>query len=521
MYRFSLCSVWGSILLALSACDPPPESPGAGGGGAGSAGSSSAGGQAGQGGGGPGGTGAGTGASTGCGPQVSQGRASIDGLSGKSGHARRQRVQSYTFSVHVEATVPPSHFPMALDDRVRLDLREVDGTWQAAFTPERHGGGLLYPVDVGPPGLTLTQGAGGLHRQFDAWSYLSVSLDSLKVVEGSRFPGQVEIEGTYSTKLIDTYGPGGLISTRVELTPDTIAPTFTPTMVTALHPLDPFLPWDLVAVRASEGVPGPEWRDALSLTATGGCGVTPITAPWQLEAWTHTGEPPAEAWAGYTDATLRSDQWDALSGSTLRLSIASGVPDLMGNTSESVEAEVPVLAVPGPAASHDFEAPTLSVGTWGDVRLAAAGSPEAEVCESGGCLLLGPFKSTVSLHGLGLAARLSAQPGQTLKVRSRTLSSPNFHPVSPQGLSLSWTPRVSLYRALHPSSLSSTTDFTPLPVPFGELSVGSPWRTTETPLDAPTGGEIGVVLSPGHEQMYWGPTGDPMRLIVVERIWVE
>ncbi|MBI4918187.1 MAG: hypothetical protein HY825_20290 [Acidobacteria bacterium] len=137
-------------------------------------------------------------------------------------------------------------------------------------------------------------------------------------------------------------------------------------------PEDTLLPWDVVAVEASEALAG--LASHVSIAAQGG-GPT-ATSGWQ-DAPIAEGVTAADTWAW-----ARLTDWDAVLGTVQVVSVADGLVDGVGLALGAQAREVPVLDV-GPAVdAHELDG-TVTVGTFGQVAIAAGTASVTAPCNSG------------------------------------------------------------------------------------------------------------------------------------------
>ncbi|MBI4703204.1 MAG: hypothetical protein HY744_18970 [Deltaproteobacteria bacterium] len=256
----------------------------------------------------------------------------------------------------------------------------------------------------------------------------------------------------------------------------------------------PFLPWELARLAASEPVNQGELLSGIRFVPDG--------APPVVHRWLDAG-----AGGATMGEFFAFESWDAVGGHTLAIQAGpQGLSDGAGNVATGVLSELSVLGVGEPVAGCDFDGPA-SIGYWGPVSFAAPGSSEAaELCEQGGCAVLGPLElnpcGPMAPKGAGIALRIATGGAKSVRVRYRGQSTPGEQSTVDFGLVYPLTDDGMIKGAL--ASVEPVPEWADaiLPVQDGQI-------------------EAGLVIAP---HVYWcfpPPPPSITATVVIDRIVVE
>jgi hypothetical protein len=375
-------------------------------------------------------------------------------------------VQPLPGSAHFANGPAPS-----LGARVRLDLRRKDGGdgYEAVITSS-WSDPVPYSVRMEDTRLVLTGEA--TVRGAQSGTYLTDRWASLTLHRR----GDGSLDGTFDGAGNESVSMGDVAdSFAIEgggtLAADKTSPELRLEAFPAHGPSDRLLPWDPVLVRASEGVMG----FAGGLQATG-------------VAWSDIPVPSGD-WTGNVLARGTFSSWDA-SGS-VQIARIGALTDPVGNAVPSPLAAIELVPLAAPALAYDFDEDIpSSVARWGSVSFLGGGGPTDPACEQGGCVKLGPVKSTeCSPHRVGIAGRLRASGASQVRVRYRVLFGKNE--MSPGEKPFAWGPAfgvdvvapggaaTSMQPTLGDDALSALT------TPVLGMEWGTDWQTLSIPIEPP------------------------------------
>jgi hypothetical protein len=374
-------------------------------------------------------------------------------------------------------------------DSARLDIRKTSTGYEAIITPD---GG--HPASVS---MTITDTSVHLSGSIVlppgqcgvfGWTWTSVTIPRLPDGSLGSHPTLTASGPNYSysdpcCEYVDNIpAPGGPFLLR-DTTPPRLSLGTMPTNV----PPGQLLPWDSIPIGVSEGVPASKVLASLSLVEV------PSASPVGGISWNVSASPVELAWDAIVRVEAVASSWDAVAGKKVQVVAAPGVPDLAGNLSSASRLSAVTFADVGPPrARFDLDAPAV-LATWGTARLAAAGTPDADVCEAGGCALVGPFGGYD-----GIAGRLATSGAVSeVHIRFRLLS---VSEVVPGSSAPPWMPLVEVVRPGQ-ASVVQALPVGPMHVSTSPslLSWASDWATAViTVPSASPGAEIGFRLwSPG------------------------
>jgi hypothetical protein len=435
----------------------------------GACGGQSVAGSGGAGGGGQGGTGgAGTGGTTtaagGGGNGGSAGSAGTAGAGGSGGTGSVEGSYDLVFKnvVATKRNPLPMTSPPSEGATVRVDLRAAGAGYEAVVTP-RWGTPTAYTVTASDAELKLSGAAtvSGTSNGYitDKWSELRLGRDATGGLSGS-----VQGSGDETSTMGDVLDMATL-TTMGSVAKDGTLPEVRSEVRSPVLPAGQLLPWDSIDVRAAEGVDAKHLQDGLSVTRAN----PDPTAPMPVTRWV-TGPTDATSWAGAATAAGKIASWDAVGGIGMLVGAAgTAAVDRVGQTmSKNFSSTFTFFDVHLAASDYALGAPPTGVpAQWGDVTVHGMTGADA-VCESGMCLVLGPFDNNYcGVPRLGVAGRLTAPsiPGGgtatkvALRVRYRVLlAGPNFidtmgpRPFSIDVVALGGEPRTTTFElpiALH------------------------------------------------------------------------
>ena len=184
--------------------------------------------------------------------------------------------------------------------------------------------------------------------------------------------------------------------------------------------------WSAVTVRFSAPVDEASARAALAVTTSDG-------APLAV-AWTFAADGPSVAWAGVRTGTGYLADWDAAAGKQVRLDVATGVTDRLGNASTTgAHAVVTLKSLPDaqPAPFFDFTAQPSLAGLSTEGSVAAVPPNSGGPCGASGCVEIGPVMGGAGASATGVVAtgtgrvvaRLAISAATSLALRYRVATS--------------------------------------------------------------------------------------------------
>lgn len=212
---------------------------------------------------------------------------------------------------------------------------------------------------------------------------------------------------------------------------------------------------------------------------------------------------------------------DQVNGTEQQLVLKQPVDDGAGNLSKAgtLMQTFHVMNVGPSHTSLEFDGPT-SIALWGEAEVRAPGDP---LCESGGCLVLGPALTFACPRDAsvdtGFAARLQLPAAKVLKMRARVEQS------SPQaiigyGVECGGIPDGGSLWHVFEEALPGGSAFSPLPVADGELRYTTAWGTVSETFGGGSSPEAFVSVSlPGFECESGFESG--WLRVIIDRVWVE
>jgi hypothetical protein len=398
---------------------------------------------------------------------------------------------------------PPSGITSpSTSKRFRLDLRRTNGGYEAVLTPEW---GVPTPMTVsGAKGqLILTgeanlSGSGGSANVSDRWQTITIPVTSDGLANGISFVGdEMVFEGDV--------GWNYDVSTTANVAADTIPPEL---RVVGRGTADgKYLPWDKLAVQASEPIEGVSFQGAVSATVGTKSAVFAPDAPAA-----------GAEWAGSVGVT---GQWDAFDvpGGTGTWGFLP-VKDRAGNsrTATDLKAQIfEVVELGTPQIAIDFDGKSnYGPAVWGKASVVQGADCEG----GGGCASLGVFmQSFCSSSTGGLAARLSVAGGKTLAFRYRVHLEPTY---GGSGSGFENATPATLEMARPGAPLATT----PLPMPKLTQSgttqkpiFDSGWVDGAVPL--PSGGDTVAFALRSKSLWPYGCGGGPAPAPVDVTVWVD
>lgn len=296
----------------------------------------------------------------------------------------------------------------------RLDLRASGGHLLAAMTAP-YAPPSVMQVERHPDRLVLTGtcvvGRARCSKVDEVWNEVVLPLD-----EDGAFDGTFEAEGIGArTQVNNASGFPVAMHGSGRVDADARAPH--PRL--RWHPwLEGvgILPWSRLKVDLREGVEEESLDLHTHAFVENAQSQTEMPVRWLSREVGTAGE----TWPGLWSAQLGLVDWDLAQEGAMHVKVGPGLVDPAGNPSVLVASEVPVVSV-GPAVSgYDFATLPAVTGAWGP----SAVLTEPEVCESAGCLLLGPISIDLgSSWGAGFAGRVSMNGATRIALRYRMLCS--------------------------------------------------------------------------------------------------
>jgi hypothetical protein len=388
------------------------------------------------------------------------------------------------------AVTPPSekHY-------LRIDFRgDINGAPTAVVTP-RWGDPVLFTGRWEDESLVLT---GKMYVDGPPMPITARDLWHTLRFTSSDAPGVVATLHVTGSELISKGNLGWhpTATAEADVTPDALAPEARAEIHSPVGPPDQLLPWDPIGIRAAEPIAKLLTSPQISLTSTSSNGGPPSSPTY---TWSVTEPNPAVDWAGNVAVWATPSTWNGLSGASAVITIHSqDVADLVGhplpNTFTSAFRYVDLGRT---VKEITFDGTAMPSG-WGDLTHYGVETP-SPLCESGGCVELGPFYNGDCLaRRTGFAARMP-YTDRLLRVRYLVLSAdgpggrnPNLDagpiPFNVQTVSLGYSPT-----------------YTDIPFPVlhdlgpdaGELHWSSDYLTAEIDVSPVSGDDFGLVVYAG------------------------
>jgi hypothetical protein len=338
----------------------------------------------------------------------SAGSGGTAGTGGTGGSGGIEGSYDLTFKGVVATTRPGSQMtsPPSEGASVRVDLRlsTTAASYDAVVTP-RWGTPTAYTVTASDAELKLSGAAtisgGTFDYRTDKWTDLRLARDAMGGLSGSvRGSGE---ETIIMGDVIDT----AQLTTMGSITRDATPPEIRSEVSSPLLPAGQVLPWDTLRVRAAEGVDASRWAAGLSVARAN----ADAGAPMPVTKWV-TAPTDATSWSGAVTADGKLQTWDDAGG--IAMTVGAPGAAVVDRASQSMAKDFSsafsflniLLAAPDSYALG--MPPTPLPAQWGDVAAHGVSGADA-LCESGVCLLIGPFDNNYcSVGRRGVAGRLAA-----------------------------------------------------------------------------------------------------------------
>ncbi|HQP35056.1 MAG TPA: hypothetical protein PLI95_07755 [Polyangiaceae bacterium] len=380
----------------------------------------------------------------------------------------------------------PGSPPASIGQTVRLDLRKANIGYEAVFTTssgeQTHYVGDALPDRVALSGSGVLAGGVSCSSRSETWKTIYLGLGANGVPDGT-----MTAQGE-STIIQGDIAYSGTATGTGSASHDNVAPsaTISTSSITGLG--DSVFPWEPITVELSEGVDAAALPAALSTT-----GAVKVN-------WTVAPGDPQTSWAGVTRVSGRLDSF-LESNASLQLNIAAGLEDLAHNKSLPTGSEVTVLGLGAVATGFDLDSDTAPLPvTWGQMKVAFAGQLVGSdpLCESGGCVLIGPSEAA---HGpaAGIAGRLNAKNAKQLAIRYRLMAadSPYGTPGTPPlYYGYAFTATVATPDAEPEQSwVHAPQEFHALGGSTGEMHWATVWATHVVPVPPGNTSEVGFTIA--------------------------
>jgi hypothetical protein len=333
-------------------------------------------------------------------------------------------------------------------------------TYEAVVTP-RWGTPRSYMVTASDTELKMTGTAsisgGGIGFVTDNWKELRLGVAS------GALSGAVDGSGEETITMGDVID-FVTVTTKGSITPDGTLPELRSEISSPILPQGQMLPWETLRIRAAEPIEKGAFADGLAVRRAAPDPNAPMpTSRWVTEP---TGD---AAWAGAILAAGKVGSWDEINGIAMQVqATGAAVYDRMGhNMRDAFSAPFTFIDLNLATTGFPLEAgPTPVPAKWGEVTVQGMMAADP-MCESGSCLVFGPFDNGwCSVGRRGVAARLNA-------------------PRLPDG---SFSPRAKLrvrYRVLTGTAPNGSAPGSgPAPFSIDVVTLGADARTTEVPPPA-------------------------------------
>ena len=366
----------------------------------------------------------------------------------------------------------------SMDAMLRIDIPEPKAgktAWSAVVTP-LWGDPAVFLVTMTDTALVLT---GNVllkgEATSDAWQTISLALGPDKKATGVvTASGQ---ESVYTTGV----GYEGKITATLHLDADATKPAAKPLASSGFAPS--FLPWEPLGAMFSEPITTDQVASHLTFVSVGG-----EPGPYLFAV---SGEGPT----GATGALAYPLAWG---GPAVTVRLLTGFVDGAGNQGLGFEQPADVLSVGKLSSTSEMFDAAYLPDVWGDAQKISGA-----LCESGGCLALGPVANDhCDVASSGVALRLSAPSSGKIKIRYRVLfAAPAGSPAAMQSMGTLVPLSVMLAR---PGVAPVTHDLGKAPPTAalsgaGDFNMSTAWSTYELAVPSPkvTGDELGVAIRVG------------------------
>jgi hypothetical protein len=197
-----------------------------------------------------------------------------------------------------------------------------------------------------------------------------------------------------------------MVTTKGNIAPDATLPELRSEVSSAILPQGQMLPWETIRIRAAEPIATDAFANGLSVRRADPDPNPPMpSSHWATEPTDDS------AWAGAVVAAGKVGSWDEINGIPMQVrATGAAVYDRMGhNMRDAFAAPFTFIDLNLATTGFPLEAgPTPVPAKWGEVTVKGMMGADP-MCESGSCLVLGPFDNGVCNVGQrGVAARLNA-----------------------------------------------------------------------------------------------------------------
>jgi hypothetical protein len=304
---------------------------------------------------------------------------------------------------------------------VRVDLRRSGAKFDAVVTP-KWGTPIAYDVTESSTDLKLTgTGSDGATVSGNMFGYVTDKWKELRLARDAAggLSGGVQGSGEETILTGDVIDMATL-TTGGSIAPDGTLPELRSDVSSPVLPAGQLLPWDTIRVRAVEGIAADKFAAGLSV---GRANPDP-NAPMPVTTWV-TGPTDATSWAGAVTAAGKVASWDEINGIAMLVrATGAAVVDRAGhNMANAFSAPFTFIDLNVATTGYPLgAAPTPVPAKWGDAVTVHGMAGADPVCESGMCLVVGPFDNNYcGVPRNGVAGRLGAPPttGGAVRVNVR------------------------------------------------------------------------------------------------------
>jgi hypothetical protein len=340
-------------------------------------------------------------------------------------------------------------------------VRRSGATYEAVVTP-RWGTPRSYTATASDTELKMTgtvsvSGGGATFAAVtDNWKELRLG------VAGGALSGSVEGSGDETIIMGDVID-SVMVTTKGTIAPDATLPELRSEVGSPILPQGQMLPWETIRIRAAEPIATDAFATGLSVRRAD----PDPNPPMPSSHWvTHPTDD--SAWAGAVVAAGKVGSWDEINGIAMQVrATGAAVYDRMGhNMREAFSAPFTFIDLNLATTGFPLEAgPTPIPAKWGEVTVHGMMGADA-MCESGSCLVLGPFDNGwCNVGRRGVAARLNA-------------------PRMPDGTFSTHAKLRVRYRVLTAMPSNGTPSVGPAPFSIDVVTLGTDPKTTEVALPA-------------------------------------